>query len=30
VAFPDRPLTADDVLNAAKTVQPSPVIAQAA
>lgn len=30
VAFPDRPLTVDDVLDAAKTVQPSPVIAQAA
>ena len=30
MAFPDRALTADDVLDAAKRVQPSPVIAQAA
>ena len=28
-AFPDRPLTIEDILNAAKAVQPSPAISQA-
>ena len=29
-AFPDRPLTVEDILNSAKTVRPSPAISQAA